>query len=53
VPRSPGNKNTPQKIRDFVRILAPHDKKKREKMLFKYREGGRTVGSGRVATVIE
>lgn len=23
------------------------------KMVFKYREGGRTVGSGRVATVIE
>jgi translation elongation factor EF-Tu-like GTPase len=27
--------------------------KKHRKTLFRFREGGRTVGSGRVATVIE
>jgi hypothetical protein len=31
VPRSSENKNTPHKTSDFMRILAPHDKKKMRK----------------------
>ena len=36
-----------------VPTIMPEASKISQKTLFKYREGGRTVGSGRVATIIE
>lgn len=53
MPRNHANKNTPHKNNDFTPYSAIKSIENTTKMLFKYREGGRTVGSGRVATIIE
>ena len=43
----------PHKNNDFTLFFATESIENTTKMLFKYREGGRTVGSGRVAAIIE
>ena len=43
----------PHKNNDFTLFSAIKSIENTKKTLFKYREGGRTVGSGRVATIIE
>ena len=53
VPRNHANKNTPNKNSDFMLIFAIESIENTIKTLLKYREGGRTVGSGRVASIIE
>ena len=53
VPRIHVNKNTPYKNGYFVCIYLPKLLKKYHNMIFKYRESGRTVGSGKVAKIIE
>ena len=41
------------KNNEFMLFFAIKSIENTTKTLFKYREGGRTVGSGRVATIIE
>ena len=53
MPRTHANKNTPYKNGYFMCIYPPKLLKKRHNMIFQYREGGRTVGSGKVAKIIE
>ncbi len=53
VPRIHANKNTSYKNDYFMHIYLLKLLKKRHNMIFKYREGGRTVGSGKVAKIIE
>ena len=53
MPRIYANKNIPCKNGYFMCIYSPKLLKKRHSMIFKYREGGRTVGSGKVAKIIE
>jgi len=53
VPRNHANKNTLNKNNDFVLIFAMESIENTIKTLLRYREGGRTVGSSRVATIIE
>ena len=53
MPRNLVNKNKLHKNNDFMPFFAIESMENTIKMLFKYREGGRTVGSGRVATIIE
>ena len=53
VPRIYANKNTPYKNDYFMYIYPLKLLKKCYNMIFKYREGGRTVGSGKVAKIIE
>ena len=53
VPRIHANKNTLYKNEYFIYIYPLKLLKKRHNMIFKYREGGRTVGSGKVAKIIE
>lgn len=53
VPRNRANKNTLYKSNDFMLFSTIKSIANTTKMLFKYREGDRTVGSGSVATIIE
>ena len=53
VPRNQANENSIRKTEVLSGLGHLKIKKKCRKTLSKYREGRRTVGSGRVATIIE
>lgn len=53
VPRNRANKNTLYKNNDFMLFFVTESIENTTKMLFKYREGGRPVGFGREASIIE
>lgn len=53
VSRNHANKNMPYKNNDFMVLFAIEGIENTKKILFKYCEGGRTVGSGCEATIIE
>lgn len=53
MPRNQVNRNKPHKNNDFMLYSAMKSIENTTKTLFTCREGGRTVGSGRVATIIE
>ena len=53
MPRNQENKNTLHKNNDFTLFFVIKSIENTTKTLFKYREGGRTVDSGRGATIFE
>ena len=53
MPRDQANENNRHKINDLSHFLSIKTRKIHSYITIKYREGGRTVGSGTVATIIE